>query len=321
MEISTNGYAFPFIDHSTLRMTLPYLTYLTIFYYRITMDGDIEDIDDQELIDMAKGYGVAPIMIISTLTEKGVADVVVAHSIFTNLERQERLIDNVIETMKAKDYYGLNLDIQKIRQEDRQLYLDFVRNLSERVKQEGYILITTLTPNTFISDTEAMYQGPEYAIIGELSDSNMLLSYEWGYTYSPRSALPLNQVRALIEYSIAQIPPEKISIGLPTVGYIWHLPYIQNVSIANAISNRTALALARDIGVAIEHDLESMAPYFSYFNGIQHVVWFRDSRNIFALLEFVVEYDLGGIGTWNIMQFSSDIWMVINAQFEIKKVL
>ena len=75
MEISTNGYAFPFIDISLLQKTLPYLTYLTIFYYRITMDGGIVDINDQELINTARGYGVAPIMLISTLTDTKKPDV------------------------------------------------------------------------------------------------------------------------------------------------------------------------------------------------------------------------------------------------------
>jgi len=321
MEISTNGYAFPFIDINVLRKTLPYLTYLTIFYYRITTDGDIIDIEDQELIDIAKGYGVAPIMLISTLTDTGTADIEAVHSIFTSEDKQEDLINRVLANMKRKGYYGLNIDIQNVQQEDRQLYIDFITNISSRVRQEGYLVLITLTPNTFQSETEIMYQGPEYATLGQLSDSTMLLSYEWGYSYSPQIALPLVTVRALLDYAVAQIPPEKINIGLPTIGYIWQLPYVDRVSIANAISHNSALDLARDVGAVIQRDEASKAPFFSYIADKEYVVWFRDASNIAALLEFVQEYDLEGIGTWNNMQFSSGIWLVINSQFEIKKVL
>ena len=321
MEISTTGYAFPFIDINVLRETLPYLTYLTIFFYRITKDGEIVDIKDQELINTAREYGVAPIMLISTLTDIGTTDLEAAHSILTNRDTQEHLINRVLENMKAKGYYGLNIDMQNIVQEDKQLFINFIANISSRVRQEGYLVFITLTPNTFTTETGIMYLGPEYTTLGQLTDSTMLLSYEWGHAPSPQKALPLAEVRALLDYSVSQIPPEKLNIGLPTIGYIWQLPFIADYSIANGITHKSALALAGDVGAAIQHDVASEAPYFSYITDNEYIVWFRDVRSIAALLGLVVEYGLEGIGTWNIMQFASGIWVMINARFEIKKVL
>lgn len=37
--ISIDGYAYPFIDRDILRKTLPFLTYLTIFNYKMRADG------------------------------------------------------------------------------------------------------------------------------------------------------------------------------------------------------------------------------------------------------------------------------------------
>lgn len=321
MEISTNGYALPFIDINVLQKTLPYLTYLTIFYYKITIEGEIVDIKDQELINTAKRYDVAPIMLISTLTDTRETDVEAAHSILTNMDTQEHLINRVLENMKAKGYYGLNIDMQNIVQEDKQRFVDFVANISSRVKQDGFYVFITLTPYTFPIETGIMYQGPEYATLAQLADSTMLLSYEWGHAYSPQPALPITEVRALLDYAVTQIPPKKINIGLPILGYIWQLPFIAGHSVANAISHNSALTLAGDVGVPILHDVTSEAPYFSYTTDAEYIVWFRDVRSIAALLELVVEYGLEGIGTWNIMQFASGMWVMINAQFEVKKVL
>ena len=64
------GYAYSNIDKTVLMKTLPYLTFLTIFTYGITSEGDLIDIDDEELINIAKDYGVAPLMLISTLTDR-----------------------------------------------------------------------------------------------------------------------------------------------------------------------------------------------------------------------------------------------------------
>lgn len=319
-ELSVNGYAYPFINSNTLRKTLPYLTYLTIFYYRITIDGDIIDIEDQELIGMAKLYGVAPIMCISAISEIGDADVAATHSILTDQSKQENLINHVLDNMKAKDYYGLNIDMQNILLEDRQLYVDFVANISGRVRQEGYYVNITLTPRTFPTGTEIMYQGPEYATLGQLTDGTMLLSYEWGHAHSPQPALPIVQVRALLDYSITQIPANKISIGLPTIGYTWQLPFVPGYTLANSITHDSALTLASESGAAIQRDAASEAPYFQYTTDTDYIVWFRDVRSTKALLDLVVEYNLEGIGIWNTMQFASGLWLLVNAKFEIRKI-
>ena len=321
MEISTNGYALPFIDIDVLRKTLPYLTYLTIFYYRIMMDGEIIDIEDQELINTARGYGVAPIMLISTLTDTGTVDIEATHSILNDVDKQEYLIVRVLENMKAKCYYGLNIDMQDIMQEDKPQFVDFIANISSRVKQEGYQVFITLTPKTFTSNTGFMYQGSEYTTLGELTDITMLLSYEWGNAHSPQSALPIAEVRALLDYSVTQIPSDKLNMGLPIIGYVWQLPFIAGTSVANAITHNSALNLASDVKATIFHDVVSEAPYFCYFSDSVYIVWFRDVQSINALLALVVEYGLEGIGTWNIMHFASGMWVIINAQFDIKKVL
>lgn len=70
-EMSVNGYAYPYIDREVLRRTLPYLTYITLFTYGFTPEGNLIDLDDEEVIRIAREYGVAPLMLISTLTEEG----------------------------------------------------------------------------------------------------------------------------------------------------------------------------------------------------------------------------------------------------------
>ncbi len=320
MALSVNGYTFPFTNIDIIRKSLLYLTYLTIFYYRITEEGDIVNIDDQELIDIAKVYGVAPIMLISTLSDAGEADVEAAHSILTSEDKQEHLINNVLDNMRAKGYYGINIDMQNILPEDRLLFVDFIANISYRLRQEGYYSLITLTPHTFPSGFNILYQGPEYAALGQLTDSTMLLSYEWGHAHSPQPALPLADVRAFLDYTISQVPAERINIGIPTIGYIWQLPFTPGISIAYSITNNSAITLADETGVIIQRDAASEAPYFSYSDGISYIVWFRDGRSIAALIDIVEEYGLEGIGIWNVMQFPAELMLMINARFEIRKV-
>ena len=100
-KMSVNGYAYPFIDRTTLMRALPYLTYLTIFTYGLRPDGSLIDIEDEPLINMARAYGVAPVMHLSTLTEQGRFSNALARQILNDATLRARVIDNVKRVLQS----------------------------------------------------------------------------------------------------------------------------------------------------------------------------------------------------------------------------
>jgi len=102
--ISVLGYAYPNIDRDVLMKTLPYMTYLTLFTYGITEEGELIGIEDEELIRMARDFGVAPLMLISTLTEEGTFSNELAHVILNDPVVQNNLIENILQTLREKNY-------------------------------------------------------------------------------------------------------------------------------------------------------------------------------------------------------------------------
>jgi len=326
-KISTNGYAFPFINKDTLRKTLPFLTYLSIFNYRATADGEIIGIDDTEIIQIAKEYGVAPIMLLSTLTIQGTGSQEVAFSIFYNEELVDRHIDNILNILKAKGYYGINVTFQFINPENRQIYENYIEKLSNRLNNEGYLVFVTLTPKTIFNENEVTFEKIDYSGIGQAANGIMFLSYNWGYSFGPPAAVTsVFMVREFLDYVVTMIPTEKIYVGLPIIGYDWQLPYESGISRANSLTTDAAIALASEVGAVIQYDETSQSPFFEYVDnssGIskQHIVWFKDARSIDAIVSLVPAYGFQGIGIWNIMYFFSQMWLVINSQYEIETVL
>ena len=177
-EIGVNGYVYPFVDRTVLVRALPYLTYLTIFTYGFRADGTLVEIDDTELIALAKQYEVAPIMLISTLTPDGTFSNELAHQIFVNETARQQLIDNVVNQMKQKGYYGLDVDFEYILPEDRQAYVEFIQSLHERLSAEGFILITALAPKTSATQRGLLYEAHDYAALGAASDYVLVMTYE-----------------------------------------------------------------------------------------------------------------------------------------------
>ncbi len=323
-SINVIGYAYPNIDRKVLLKTLPYLTYLSLFTYGIKPDGELIDIEDEDLIKMARNYGVAPIMLISTLTDEGRFSSELANIILNDEEVQNNLIENILETLRAKNYYGLDVDFEYILPEDREQYTEFITNLSTRLNAEGFPVITALAPKISSDQKGLLYEAHDYPELGDASDKVMLMAYEWGYTYGPAMAVaPVDKVREVLDYAVTEIDPQKIIMGIPNYGYDFVLPYEKGKSKAKSLSNVEAVQLAEEVGAQIEFDEIAKAPYFVYYDseGKQHTVWFEDARSIEEKLNLYDEYNFDGVAFWNIMKYFPRSWLVINSLYDIEKVI
>jgi spore germination protein len=319
--IDVNGYAFPNIDMGVLRKTLPYLTYLSIFSYEVNPDGTFKPINDQALINAARAAGVAPMMVITNLSENGFSSDL-AKTILTNKEIQDKLINNVIANLKAKNYRGLDIDFEYIYPENREDYNNFLRNVVNKLRPLGYTITTALAPKTAADQKGLLYEAHDYPVHGALVDHVILMTYEWGYTYGPPMAVaPINEIRKVLNYAVTAIPRNKILMGIPNYGYDWTLPFVQGSS-AKTVTNTGAVDLALREGAAIQYNTVSQAPYFNYFddNRKQHVVWFEDARSIKAKMELVDEYDLGGVSYWTINRYFPQNWLVLSSMYNIRKI-
>lgn len=164
--LSVNGYAYPFIDKALLRATLPYLTYMTPFTYGITEEGGLVDLDDAELISMANQGGVAPLMHLSTLTEEGGFSNELASLVLNNTEVQNRLIENLVTTLQAKGYRGLDVDFEFVFPQDAGAYANFIRRLAQTLNPLGLPVIVALAPKTSSQQRGLLYEGHELRCSG-----------------------------------------------------------------------------------------------------------------------------------------------------------
>ncbi len=325
-EVFINGYAYPFIDRTVLRKTLPYLTSLTLFTYGFTPEGELIPIDDLELINIAREYGVAPVMLLSTLSEEGVFSTELAHQILNDEVSQNKLIDNIIANMKTKKYVGFDADFEFLSAEDKVPYVEFLRKITERVHAEGGFVMTALAPKTSAEQKGLIYEGHDYEAIGAIVDKVLIMTYEWGYTYGPPMAVsPLNKVREVFDYSITVIQPEKTLMGFPNYAYDWKLPFVKGESKAQSMGIVEATEQAADVGATILFDDVARTPYYYYTDNTtgtptEHVVWFEDARSARDKMSLADEYNLNGIGVWQIMKYWPQMWLVINALYDIEKM-
>ena len=319
-SLSVNAYAYPYIDQALLHEALPYLSDLSPFTYGLRPQGGLVQLEDGALLRAAISFGVRPLLHLSTLTETGGFSSELAHAVLNDPAAQQRTIQELLTTIREKGYGGLDVDFEYLNGQDALPYVRFIGQLHSLLSPMGMPVLTALAPKTFAAQPGTLYEGHDYALLGQATDGVLLMTYEWGYTYGPPMAVaPIRNVRQVVEYALTEIPPEKIWLGVPTYGYDWTLPY-EKGSRATSLSGPRALELAVSYRTAIRYDETAQAPWFPYTdeNGRQHEVWFEDARSIRAKLALTAEYDLSGVGYWNLMRPFAQNWVVLNALYHIK---
>lgn len=321
--VETNGYAYPFIDEGVLEQTLPYLTDLSVFSYGFSMEGDLiaPQLDDTFMIRAAFANDADPVLTLTPLGPDGRFSNLLINQIVNDMTAQQRLIEQLGETVTEKGFLGVDIDFEYILAEDRIAFAEFVRNVRTAMNAIGCFVSVALAPKTSDDQPGLLYAGKDYALLGEAADQVLLMTYEWGYTYGPPMAVaPLNKVREVVEYAVTRIPVYKISLGIPNYGYDWTLPFVRGETAARTIGNVEAVQIAIANGAEIRFDPVAMSPYFYYTrDGLEHEVWFEDVRSMEAKFNLVQEFNLRGMGYWQIMKLFRANWLLLADRFWIRK--
>lgn len=321
--IEVNGYAYPNIAQNVLNETLPYLSYLCPFNYQMTAAGDLIPIPDDGMVEAARAYSVAPLLTITNLGESGGFSGDIAHAVFTDPQVQDRVFENMLSTLRQKPYYGVNFNIEYVYPYDRDSYSQFLRRASETLHALGYFVSTAIAPKESDTQEGILYTAHDYEAHGRYADRVVIMTYEWGYTYSaPQAVSPVNRIRRVLEYAVTKIPAGKILMGFSNYGYSWKLPWKQGDA-ARVISNAAAMNLAVSVGADIKFDQNAQAPFFTYTDstGQRHIVWFEDVRSVQARLQLVPEFGLAGISYWTINQLFRPGLLLLQSMYSVEKII
>ncbi len=315
------GYAYDFTEDDTLRAVLSYLTYFMPFTYGFSADGALVAPEDGRLLDLARQYGARPLMHLSTLTPEGYFSNEAAHALFADESAVRTLQSNLLDNIRQKGYDGLDVDFEYLLAEDREAYVRFIAETTALLNENGYICIVALPPKTSDDQAGLLYEGIDYAGLGQAADFAFLMTYEWGYRFGPPMAVaPLASVRRVAEYAASRIPREKLLLGLANYGYDWTLPFVRGESDAPSLSPQAAQALAVAKGARIEFDPTAASPYFYYTDdgGRAHVVWFEDVRSYRAKALLVRELGFAGCFLWELTRKNPPGFVGLNAFFFIE---
>lgn len=320
-EIEVNGYTYPSIKDEQLDMVLPYLTYISIFSHKVYEDGSIDNLDDERIIKLANEYDVLPIFVVSNIKEKGGFSPSLASKILNNENLTTNFLNNILRKVKEKNYKGVNIDFEYVKEDDKDVYEAFMKKAYSFFKNQRYYFTTSLAPKVSKNQEGLLYTAHNYEVAGKNNDLIILMTYEWGYTYSESMPVsPLNKVESVLKYAVSEIQSNKILMGIPNYGYDYTLPYEKGKA-AKSLTLDDARELAFNNNAEIKYYKEAETPYFKYKkDDVLHEVQYDNAYSFYKKLELIDEYNLGGISIWTLKTHNQTYYTLLSHYFDIKKI-
>ncbi len=317
-----NEYSIP-ASYATLEKQKDIITSISPFWYRLDRNnpGKLEQYGSdtaqeiKQVLKLAKENNIKNYALIHNLlygqTSVGRN---VLHTMLADPNTRWTLVMNIFNLLKENGFDGVCIDIEDMHAWDRQLYIQFLAELSAQLKPAGYEIIACVPAKTTDQATGGWGDNFDFTKVGRYADMIAVMAYDEHSSGSQAGPIAspayLEQV---IKYTLAKLPPEKILLGIAGYGFDW------NYGIGNSryLSYQMAMETAKKYNKSVQWDSGSQAPYYSYTdqNGYWHSVYFENSSSLAFKLDAVNKYNLKGIALWRLGMEDPDYWRVIASKF------
>ncbi len=222
----------------------------------VTVDacGQLGSRDDLTLKQFARAHGIQ--VFPSLLTMSGWLN----HRLLTDEEVSARAVEQIVEYVTAEDYEGFDLDLEAIEPGDRDAFSAFVARLGTALRERGKTLALAI-PAKARETTTGWAGAYDYVALGRHADLITIMAYEYRGPWSaPGSVAPYDWVEGVLAFATAQIPPDKVLLGLAFYGYDWNV----TSGGSRALGYGQAAALAERYQTPLSLDAGTQSATFRY---------------------------------------------------------
>ncbi len=244
--------------------------------------------------------------------------------LLSKTSHRENLVNQLISAALKHDIDGINVDFEKVSKECGEHYLQFLRELSLKCRQNEIILSVA---NPIPSKHSTQYDLEEQ---GKVVDYVIIMGYDEHHSESPESGpvASLSFVQKGIKDALKSVPAEKLINAVPFYTRLWkevlkteeELAEQEGTDAAEYPYHVTSQAYGMSkIKVAIETagakitvDKATGQNYAEWeADGATYKVWLEDEAALEEKLKLMKEYKLAGVASWRLGFESSSAWELI----------
>lgn len=240
--------------------------------------------------------------------------------ILASAEAQTNIIKQLVTYVSLYDLDGINVDFENVYDDDKDRLTAFVANLGKALKEQNVILSVDVTVPSKVPFWSPCYDRKE---LSKIADYIMVMTYDEHWRLSPvaGSTASLPWVEKGVKAMLAEVPPEKLMLGMPFYTRLW-TETTSETGGTNVKSQALSMAQAESIIAENESPVVWLADkgqhYTEYYkNGNRHRIWLEDKASIALKAQLVPKYGLAGTASWRRGFEKEEIWSVI--QEAVKK--
>lgn len=269
--------------------------------------GNFTHIASHEYVQTAHDRGIQVWGLVEDITNKKTID---TYEILGNRVSRTHLIEGLIEAALAYDLDGLNIDFEGIRRRDGVHFVQFLRELSIRCREEELVL----SVDNYPPSGNAYYDYDEQGVV---VDYVVLMGYDehWGGSKDPGSTSSQPFVERSLDNLLSMVPADKIINALPFYTRFWTTSG-EDVT-DKAIFMKSIDKVVSDYGLIIDFDEATGQKYArAEVNGVIYEMWIEDYASMENKLIAVQERDLAGVAAWRLGYENQAVWELIGTYIQ-----
>lgn len=286
-------------------------------------EGNVSSIADSSYVNYAHQSNLEVWAVLRDF-HGGINSYAETYEVLSYTSKRTKVINQVIAEALQSGIDGINLDFELISSDCGEHYIQFVRELSVKCRQNGLVFsVDNYVPQPYNEHYDLKEQGivADYVFImtyDEHTDS----SYEAG------SVASIGYLENGIADALKSVPAEKLVAGIPFYTRLWHetpktadeLAEEEGTEAASYPNKFTSAAygmeeaanVVADAGVQTEWDAAAKQNYAQWEgDGGTYKIWLEDSQSLEEKLKVIKANNLAGVAEWCLGMESSGIWDLI----------
>jgi len=268
-------------------------------------EGTISSLASETYVERAHSQGVEVWALVDDFNPE-----VNMLEVLSYTSRREKLSNELIAEAIKYNLDGINIDFERISAEAGKHFIQFIRELSVKCRNNGIVLSID---NYIPAEYSAYYDREEQGIV---ADYVIIMAYDEHHSNSEvsGSVSSIGFVKQAIERTLKMVPKERVIMGIPFYTRLWK--EVEDSGTVKVTSE--ALGMTAGIEVLKKNNIEPVwdedaGQYYGEYKkeDATYKIWLEEDESIEAKMKLIDQADLAGIACWKLGLEKESVWNVI----------
>ena len=287
--------------------------------YELHTNGEIVSRMKDDVLLLAKENNVKVMPLLAN-TDGDFFSQKIILDLLDNHENWQKVSAYMRDEAENNDYYGWQLDLENIPISHKNKFTAFVKYLKNEFEKDDLKLSIALVSK--ISDNKADYTVNywnnwagvyDYKVLADNVDFLSIMAYD-----QPNSPGPVATIlwsKKVLNYSLKNVPPEKISFGIPVYGWAYrskekrHFRMVKHSLVNTKLLNTNKKDFKNMTTGTGMSKYYGNIPWVSYnMYGKNYTIWYEDEKSFKTKFDQIKAKNVRGYSVWVLGSEDQGVW-------------